>query len=292
MASDEANDVPRFSGDEAQIKLEFQCELGPRIPGSPGNRALQDTLLARAEVLGFPGRRACFDTLSPLTGENMEVCNLVITIPGLGEGPALWLGAHFDTRPVCDQDPVLELRSQPLPGANDGASGVAVLWQLMEECRKTSPPRDVVLIFFDGEDSGLSGDPAGFCLGSSHLVSRWRTFGSILPEGFPQGMILLDMIGDIDLRIPQERYSLAYAADWTQKIFNRASELGLPAFVSEAGGGVYDDHIPFLQRRIPAVDLIDFDYPPWHTTGDVPGKCGPGSLEQVGRLLVDLVYHP
>ncbi len=100
------------------------------------------------------------------------------------------------------------------------------------------------------------------------------------------------MIGDADLRIPQERFSRTYAPDWTQKIFNRAAQLGLKAFVPELGGGVYDDHIPFLRRQIPAVDLIDFEYPAWHTTADIPQACSPASLAQVGTLLVDLAFRP
>ncbi len=284
--------IPGFSGAEAMALLRYQCDLGPRIPGSPGNRALQDTLLAQAEQLGLEGRRGCFQAVSPLTGKAMPVCNVVITIGGVEEGPALWLGAHFDTRPICDHDPDPERRSLPLPGANDGASGVAVLWQIMNIAADTRPPRDVVLMFFDGEDSGRSGDPEGFCLGSAHLVEHWRDFGSLLPAERPRGMILLDMVGDADLGIPQEGYSLAHAPDWTAEVFGRAAVLGLPAFTQARGGAVYDDHIPFLRAGIPAVDLIDFDYPAWHTSADVPAACSPASLEQVGRLLVDLIYNP
>ncbi len=285
-------DMQEFSGARAMEYLRYQCALGPRIPGSPGNRALQDTLLARADQLGLEGRRGCFTATSPLTGDPMPVCNVVITITGTGDGPSLWLGAHFDTRPVCDHDPDPLLRSQPLPGANDGASGVAVLWQVMEIAAADRPPRDVVLLFLDGEDSGRSGDPEGFCLGSAHLVEHWHDFGSLLPDEPPQGMILLDMVGDAQLRIPQEGYSLAHAPDWTAKVFDRAAALGLSALDQVPGGAVYDDHIAFLRAGIPAVDLIDFDYPPWHTTGDVPDECSAGSLEQVGKLILDLIYKP
>ncbi len=283
---------PEFSGARAMVLLRYQCGLGPRTPGSAGNLVLQDTLLASAGKLGFNGRRACFQATSPLTGRKMEICNVVITVPGASRGPALWLGAHFDSRPVSDMDPDPARRTEPLVGANDGASGVAVLWELMEVFADKPPQRTVVLIFLDGEDSGRAEDPSGFCLGSSHLVENWKTFGGLLPVDMPEGLILLDMIGDADLRIPQEGYSLAHAPDWTRKVFVRARKLGLPAFVQEPGGGIYDDHIPFLRRGIPAVDLIDFEYSAWHTTGDVPAMCSAGSLEQVGKLLLDLAWNP
>ena len=107
-----------------------------------------------------------------------------------------------------------------------------------------------------------------------------------------QELVVLDMIGEANLRVPREAYSERFAPDWTASVFQRAGQLGLPAFVDEPGPGVYDDHVPFLGRGIPAVDLIDFDFPEWHTIGDVPEVCSPASLEQVGRLMVSLIYQP
>ncbi len=284
--------APVFSGERAMALLEYQCGLGPRIPGTSGHRALQDTLMATADRPGWEVRRGCFTTADPLLGGDMEVCNLVVVIPGAGGGPALWLGAHYDTRPLCDMDPDPAKQGLPLPGANDGASGVAILWHLMELADGNPPPRDLVLMFFDGEDSGRPGDPESFGLGSAHLAQNWGTFGSLLPPDRPRGMILLDMVGDAHLSIPMEAYSLAHAEDWTREVFARAEALGLPAFTARRGPAVYDDHIPFLRRGIPAVDLIDFDYPAWHTSGDVPVACSAASLAQVGALVTDLAYHP
>ena len=283
-----------FDGEHAFRWLERQVELGPRVPGTAANRALRDTILATARGLGLSATTVCHDVTDPLGGETVRICNVVVRIAGTGAAAAapLWLGAHFDTRPIADHDPDPARRGLPVPGANDGASGTAVLLHLAEILATEAPPTDVVLIFFDGEDSGMSGDPDGFCLGSRYLAANWDAFGSPLAGPMPRGLILLDMVAERGVRIPQEGYSRTYAPELTAAVFSRAAELGLPAFVAEPGRPVFDDHVPFLQAGIPAVDLIDFEYPQWHTTEDLPEACAPESLEQVGRLVLDLIRRP
>ena len=245
-----------------------------------------------AAAAGLPARRHCFMTEDPMGSGRIEACNIVVSTRAEGAEPRLWLGAHFDTRPVSDLDPDPAQRDVPLVGANDGASGVAVLLHLLEILGENPPKAGVDLIFFDAEDSGHSGSPDEFCLGSRHLAETLQDFSNPLVGSTPRGLILLDMIGKKDLRVPMEGYSLRYAPVWTQAVFNRALELGLPAFVPEPGPSIYDDHVPFLGKGIPALDLIDFDFPQWHTTGDVPSVCSSTSLEQVGVLLVSLIYRP
>ena len=293
-AGDAAGDnagLPRFSGARAMEWLEFQCALGPRPPASEALARLRAAIAAHADSLGLSFGELCFQQQDPYAARELELCNLVISVGPAG-GRRLWLAAHYDTRPFCDRDPDPERRSEALLGANDGASGVAVLLHLAELLSRQAPMQGIDLIFFDGEDSGRAGDVNGFCLGSRRLAATWKDFGSPLASGQPRGLILLDMIGRCGLQIPQEGYSLARARDWTEAIFGRAASLELDAFLPEPGQPVYDDHIPFLQAGIPAVDLIDFDFPEWHTTGDVPAICCAESLEQVGRLLVDLCYRP
>jgi len=292
MAQPEA--AGSFSGPRAFQWLEQQVEMGPRVPGSAGNRRLRELILTTARDLGFTATAACLTVTDPLSGDEVEICNVVVTIPASGTPTAdrLWLGAHYDTRPISDMDPDPANRDRPVPGANDGASGTAVLLHLMEILAEQAPPTDVNLLFFDGEDSGRAGDPAGFCLGSKHLASSWRDFGSPLAGPPPRGLILLDMVAKPGLRIPMEGYSRQYAPAWTAAVFERAIDLGLTGFVSVPGRPVYDDHVPFLIQGIAAVDLIDFDYAQWHTAGDLPAACSAVSLEQVGRLILDIVMHP
>jgi Zn-dependent M28 family amino/carboxypeptidase len=248
-------------------------------------------IIELARKNGLDAQTLCFETADPMSGEPVRLCNVVISAGPAG-GARLWLGAHFDTRPVSDHDPAPDLRSTPLLGANDGASGVAVLMHLMEILGENPPNQGIDFLFFDGEDSGLSGDPASFCLGSSHLAETSRDFGNPLSRGTPRGLIVLDMVGEKDLRIPMEAYSLINAPEWTRMVFERADSLGLGVFVQEQGPAVYDDHVPFLAEDIPAVDLIDFDFPQWHTTADTPDICSAASLAEVGRLMVDLIYRP
>lgn len=286
-----AADLPEFDADRAFALLVYQCDLGTRKPGSPGIEQLRLLIEATAADAGLPASRLCFAATDPLGGGGIEVCNIVVSAGPPG-GDRLWLGAHYDTRPVCDRDPDPERRGEPLPGANDGASGVAVLLHLMEILGRQAPPGGVDLIFFDGEDSGATGVPGTYCLGSQHLARTWSDMGSPLAGGRPRGLILLDMIGEKDLRVPMERLSLTWSPAWTRAVFDRAALLRLEAFVPVPGRAVIDDHEPFLRTGIPAVDLIDFDFPQWHTTADTPDVCAPGSLDQVGRLLLSLIYEP
>lgn len=133
-----ADPLPGFSGDRAMELLIAQCDIGPRTPGSEGNRQLRDMILALAEKQGFRSQSLCFKADNPLTGEENEICNIVVSVGPEG-GSRLWLGAHYDTRPVSDHDPDRSLRDTPLVGANDGASGVAVLMHLMEILGETPP---------------------------------------------------------------------------------------------------------------------------------------------------------
>ncbi len=270
-----------------------QCEMGPRTPGSPGNRQLRQLIISKAQEGGLEYSTHLFETPMPMGVSPVQLCNVVVSAgPRRGEpGSRLWLGAHFDTRPVSDRDQDLTKRGQPLVGANDGASGVAVLLHLMELMAEQAPAEGVDLIFFDGEDSGTGGVLESFCIGSQKLASTLGDFGNPLEAETCGGLIVLDMIADRNLFIPMEGYSLRNAPEFTRFVFSRAGKLGLPAFSMSPGRAVYDDHVPFLQMGIPAVDLIDFDYPSWHTTNDTPDACSAESLQQVGTLVTDLVYR-
>lgn len=283
--------VPAFSGARAMTWLRAQCALGPRHPGSPGQLRLRRLIGAHADSLGLPCAQDGFRMDDPYGDGRLDIRNYVISAGPPG-GRRLWIAAHYDTRPRSDRDPDPRLAVLPLLGANDGASGVAVLLHLAELLAARPPARGVDLIFLDAEDYGKEGDLANYCLGSAHLAAHWREFGSPLAGGSPEGLVLLDMVGKRGLAIPMEGYSLRQSEAWTRAVFDRAAALGLDAFVPQPGPAVWDDHVPFLRAGIPAVDLIDFDYPQWHTSRDTPEACDPASLEQVGRLVTDLCYRP
>jgi glutaminyl-peptide cyclotransferase len=182
------------------------------------------------------------------------------------------LGAHYDTRPVADRDP--NDAKQPVPGGNDGASGVAVLLELARVLDASTLDRQVLLAFFDAEDRGeLDGWP--FSVGAEHMASHLTVR--------PDYMVLVDMVGDRDQNIYWESNS---DPALMRDLWSIAEKLDYGRqFIPERRWGLMDDHIPFVNRGIPSVDIIDFDYPYWHTALDTCDKISPESLERVGRVL-------
>lgn len=283
--------VPAFSGERALELVRRQCALGPRTPGSGANRALREMVVAAARKAGLRVTEQKFTVPLGPGGAPLEACNIIVSAGPAG-GPRTWLAAHFDSRPWADQDPVPARRGEPVPGANDGASGTAVLLHLVELLGASPPPQGVDLLFLDAEDSGQPHDALGFCRGSRHLAEGLGAFGSPLDKSTCRGLVLLDMVGRAGSRVPEEGYSVAMAPEWTAAVFERAGVLGLDMFEPAPGRQIYDDHVPFLQAGVPAVDLIDFDDPRWHTTADRPEHCSAATLAQVGTLVTDLVYRP
>ncbi len=192
-----------------------------------------------------------------------------------GRGDVIIIGAHYDTRPAADRDPHTDLRQQWIEGANDGASGVAVLLELarvLEDAKLEN--NDVRLAFFDAEDRGGL-DEWEFSVGAVAMAKN--------PDVTPHSVVVVDMIGDSNQEIFFDRNS-----DKTlrQEIWGVAADLGFGHyFIAEPRYKIIDDHIPFKKSGIPSVVLIDFDYPYWHTTEDTVDKINPESLRRVGRTL-------
>jgi hypothetical protein len=276
--------TPAFDQDRAFELLEKQVAFGARVPGSEAADAMLEWMLGHLREQGAQVTPHSFRIVDPYDDERrIRLTNVKASFrPEATRRIAL--AAHWDCRPAADRDPDPAKRLQPVPGANDAASGVAVLLTLAEIFASQAPPLGVDLLFFDGEDYGREGDPDHYLLGSRRFVVDFARYR-------PEALILLDMVGDADLSIPMEGFSLRNASDLTRRVFNAAQRLGLPAFVPQEGPALLDDHVPFLRAGIPAVNLIDFDYGAWHTTADLPGRCSPESLGQVGRLLLALLFE-
>ncbi|MFN3821958.1 MAG: M28 family peptidase, partial [bacterium] len=276
-------DLPTFNPDSAWSNLIRQYQFGPRSPGSKGHSACRVWLIEELRRRG--GEVFIQDFFHQGDGgeRKVQLTNIVARW-GTGGAP-LMLAAHWDTRPWADKDPNPSQRDKPILGANDGASGVAVLLEVARLLNLHPPPRTIFIALWDGEDLGQEGHLDQYCLGSRYWVQN------PMPE-MPQEMILVDMVGDADLRLPWEFFSYRNAPQLCQKLWDRAQRLDLPAFKDEIGEAVYDDHIPFIEQKIPAINIVDFDYPYWHTTEDTPDKCSPESLTQVGRLLIHYIYQP
>lgn len=257
-----------FDGEAAYAHVLAQCDLGFRPTGSEAGWATGDYIIAQLEAQGWTVETEEF------TYRDTPVRNVVGlssgSDQGVGEVPVIVLGAHYDTRLSADaEDP-----SVPVMGANDGASGVAVLLELARTLDRDKLQHQVWLAFFDAEDNGRLNDWE-WCVGSSYMAEHL--------EIFPEAVVVVDMIGDADQQIYLEHNS--DAALLTQ-LWEIAATLGYSdTFISEYRWSMYDDHVPFAQRGIPAVDIIDFDYPYWHTTQDTPDKVSAESLERVGRVV-------
>jgi Zn-dependent M28 family amino/carboxypeptidase len=173
-------------------------------------------------------------------------------------------------------------------GANDGASGVAVILELARVLRHghDQPTVGVDLALFDGEDLGTDADPSGFFRGSNRYV-EWKS-----EETPPIFVVVVDMVGSKTMVLHWEGNSRKNASNIVDLVWEEARSLGVRNFRSDVKHTVFDDHIPFLNAGIPAIDLIDFDYPYWHTTHDTVDKCSAESLEAVGRVLLSVITKP
>ena len=272
---------PVFDGNRAMVDLRAQCDFGPRVPGTPAHDRCRAFLVDRLRALADTVIEQRF-TASASTPVGQAAMTNIIARFGSG-GKRRLVCAHWDSRPMADRDPNPEARILPIIGANDGASGVAVLLELARLLSLKRPPVPVELVLFDGEDSGVEGRLDQYLLGS-------RYYSRHIDAQDYEFAILLDMVGDADLNVGPEIYSARYAPELVERVWSAAERLGITEFNRLAKYEIYDDHIPLLERGVTTVDVIDFDYPPWHTLGDTPDKCSAASLEKVGRVIAAVLY--
>lgn len=279
-----------FDSDHAWKDLTTQVADGYRIPGTASHRKVRDWLVKElstsAEVV----------TTQPFShqfnGNATPMWNIIATFSGTGKAPRerVLLAAHWDSRPTADKDPDPANRKLPIAGANDGASGVAVLLEIARQLKLHPIQRDVVIVLFDGEDYGP---------GIEEMLLGSQYYAAHLPTEKPTWGILLDMIGDKDLSIYREQYSDQYASTVNDRIFRASRELGYQGSATTSGFidkpykyAIEDDHMALNKAGVPMVDLIDFDYADWHTRGDTVDKCSPDSLNIVGRTVLYAIQLP
>jgi glutaminyl-peptide cyclotransferase len=277
-------EAPVFRKANAFTLLEKQCSFGPRVPGSKAHRKCLDFLAAELKKQTSNVSLQSFPVRDQARKRDITLTNIIASFGKSGNRRLLFC-AHWDSRQKSEMDPVPANRSKPVPGANDGASGVAVLLEIARNLKAFPPAAGVDLIFFDGEDGGEEGQFSTWCLGSAHFASRWPK------ESYPEYAVLLDMVGGRDARFPVEINSRMYAPDVVNRVWGKARLLGLRPFQMTDGYEVVDDHMELIKVGIPAVDIIDLDYPFWHTNADTPDKCSPESLDAVGTLLLHLIYE-
>lgn len=278
--------APAFDKERAWQDLLYQVNAGFRVPGSETHSKVRAWLVAELS------KSSSTVSVQPFTrvlgGKVITMWNIIAQFSGTAPLPRenVLLAAHWDTRPTADQDPDLTKRNKPIPGANDGASGVAVLLEVARQLKAHPVKRDVTIVLFDGEDYGpqINNMFLGATYYATHLKKK------------PTWGILLDMIGDKNLDIYREPNSDRLAKTVNDRVFRAARALG---YVSASGPfidtpyqyPIEDDHLSVNKAGVPMVDLIDFDYPTWHTLDDTPEQCSATSLRIVGETMLYVLQH-
>ncbi len=275
-----------FNADRAYDDLLAQCDLGTREPNSIGAKAAIEFYVKILESLADEVFLQNFQLDDPYADRKLDLTNIIARFQPEKQERII-LCAHWDTRPRAEYDKYYP--NKPIIGANDGASGVAILLEIARQLKTTSTNPGIDIILFDGEDYGEPRDLQNYLLGSRYYVDHPY-------HPLAQQVILLDMVGDTDLLLKIDPVSYQSAPRVMEEIWAVGVEIGYDQFQLVPGTAMYDDHVPFIEKGIPAIDIIDFEYPGpdnryWHTHDDTPDKCSPESLEAVGNTVLTWLYQ-
>jgi hypothetical protein len=257
----------QFDGGRAYEHVRALVEIGPRPAGSPGAQKAREYIRKQLTALGLRVDEQAFDASTPLGGVRMV--NLRATVGGPPAARRLIIAGHYDTKLFKDRTFV---------GANDGGSSTAFLIEAARVLTDRPAALPVELLFLDGEEAVVEWQGDDNTYGSRHYVRAVVKDGTVKQIA---ALVLVDMVGDRDLRIKREAHSTPWL---TEIIWQRARALGRSQFV-DASTPVLDDHVPFLEAGVPAVDLIDLEYPHWHEASDTLDKVSADSLQVVGEVL-------
>lgn len=282
--------VPQFSADSAFGYLQRQVSFGPRVPNTPAHKAAGDWLVSELKRHGAEVHEQKAD-LTAWDGTVLHARNIYARYnPGVSEGRLLLL-AHYDTRPWADQDPDESRRDTPADGANDGASGVAVLLETARNLSLANPGRGIDILLVDAEDYGTDNNDASWALGARYFADNMDADGRR-----PAAAILLDMVGGKGASFPWEYFSRQSAPELDMAFRRAAADAGLASWFPETyGGAVTDDHVELIRKSVPAIDIIEyrpesgFNYT-WHTHADNIDNIDPRTLHAVGQSLLQFIY--
>ena len=268
-----------FDGEGAMAYVSAQLAFGPRIPGTSGHQRAGDWIVEQMKSRADTVITQTW-THTTLDGKQLPMRNIIARFNPAATDRILYV-THWDTRPVSDNAENLGERQLPVPGANDGGSGVALFIALGDALKKNPPAQGVDLLFVDGEDYGLFDEKgADVLIGSKYFAAHPPE-----PNYKPIFGVLWDMIGDKDLLIRKEAISVQQAPEVVDRVWAKAAELGYDRiFVNEDAGPITDDHVPLLQAGIRVIDVIDIDYPYHHRPSDTIDKISARSLSIVGEV--------
>ncbi len=270
-----------FDAKRAMGYLEEICKLGSRISASEGMKKQQELLKNHFEAKGNKVELQRFSVRQQSRRNETEMANLIISWHPERKRRVI-LCAHYDTRPIADQEPDPRKWREPFIGANDGASGVAFFMEMANQMKDLKTQVGVDFVIFDGEEYIF--DPARdkYFFGSERFAGDYR-------QGRPKhrylAAVLLDMIAGKNANFPIEENSLIKAGALVEELWKIAAAQGCGAFKLQNGPALRDDHLALNQAGIPAVDIVDLNYPHWHRLSDLPENCSGESMSQVARVL-------
>ena len=289
---------PQFDADSAYLFVKNQVDFGSRIPNSAAHIECGNYLVSKLQAFGAQviEQKA---TLTTYDGIALSARN-IIGVYNPDKEKRILLFAHWDTRPFADQDKDKTKRTQPILGANDGASGVGVLLEIARQLNQLPVEMGIDIIFFDAEDWGQPSYERNhvpgewYCLGSQYWANNPHT-----PNYRANFGILLDMVGAQNATFYKEGYSVEYASNITEKVWGLASRLGYGSyFINKKGGYITDDHVAVNQHhRAPSINIIQTsdDTPHgfgnyWHTHNDNIDIIDPATLKAVGQTVMEVIY--
>lgn len=280
-----------IDGARAYRYLQELCAIGPRPAGSAANAKQREKVAAHFRAQGLSVREQRFQAVDPKTRQRVEMVNLIGSWAP-EKADRVLICAHYDTRPHPDQETEASRHALPFVGANDGASGVALMMEIAHHLNTIQSERGVDLVLLDGEEL-VYDDLGEYFLGSKAFGKAYRNEQRTgkAKTRYSAG-ILLDMVGGRNLSIPIEPYSVRLAPWLVEEVWNVAEGVGARSFKRQYGRPVMDDHLALNDAGIPTIDLIDFDYPHWHLATDTPENCTPVSLAEVGRVVTAWLGQP
>lgn len=263
--------------------LTKQCDFGPRVPNTQGHIKCRDMIYDEVKKQCDTAELQPFSHIWSFDNSKRKMFNVIGYQNWENATTRVVLLTHWDTRPTANEERNEADQKKPITGANDGASGTAVLLELMRHTKSVPKSLGICYLFVDGEDLGPGLDE--MFLGATYFAKHQ-------PVKKPDYGILLDMIGDKDLKIPVEPNSYRMAEKLTLALFRHAKSIGLEkTFDMKMGPEILDDHLALNEAGIPTVDFIDFDYEPWHTLRDTPDKCSAESLGKVGKFMQSWLFQ-
>lgn len=281
FASDRVPPLVEFDGKRAMGYLAQICTIGARMSGTDGMKAQQELIIKHFDGLGYPVQKQTFKAKQHSQAQAIEMTNLIVRFFPERQRRVI-LCCHYDTRPMADQETDPRKWREPFLSANDGGSGVAFMMEFAHHMKEIKTSVGVDFVMFDGEEYVFDRKKDKYFFGSEHFAQTWK---KSIERPVYLSAILLDMIAGRTAVFPVEGYSFQRCKPLATAVWKIAADLEIRRFLWDVGERVQDDHLALQNVGIPAIDIIDFNYPHWHRLSDTPENCAPEPMEDVAKVI-------